>query len=263
MTSTDLDLLQAMDPAVFARECGIINPDPSQAEILRYEGDRLMLNCTRQYGKSTVIAHKAYHKATYDPSSLVLLLSPSLRQSSELFRKVLDVDNAYGIRLKKVEDSKLYMTLENGSRIISLPGKEGTIRGYSGAALIIIDEAAQVLDNLYLSIKPMLAVSHGSLILMSTPHGKRGFFFHEWDEAAGWEKVMITAAECPRITPEFLAQEKESMPERWYRQEYFCEFVETEDQVFPYDLIAEAFQHGVKPLYSDIVSDAIKPMEFG
>ena len=83
------DLQRALDPVVFSRYIGI-EPDPWQADVLRYEGKRLLLNCSRQSGKSTTTATKALHTAIYRPKSLVLLVSPSLRQSSELFRKVKD-----------------------------------------------------------------------------------------------------------------------------------------------------------------------------
>jgi hypothetical protein len=71
--------------------------------------------------------------------------------------------------------------MKNGSRIVSLPSKEANIRGFSGVSLIIEDEASRVGDDLYLAMRPMLAVNQGRLILMSTPWGKRGHFFEAWE----------------------------------------------------------------------------------
>lgn len=97
----------------------------------------------------------------------------------------------------------------------------------------------------------MLAVSGGRLILMSTPFGKRGHFFTEWTQGGDtWERVEIRAEECPRIASTFLAEEKKALGEWWYRQEYGCEFVETVDQVFGYDLVMKALSSDVKPLFS-------------
>ncbi len=73
-------------------------------------------------------------------------------------------------------ETALTLTLDNGNRIVSLPGKEGTIRGYSGARLIVVDEASRVPKDLYVSARPMLVVSGGRLALLSTPFGTRGFF---------------------------------------------------------------------------------------
>jgi len=246
------NLAQALDPALFAREALSFTPDHWQEKALRWSGKRLLLNCSRQSGKSTTAAILALHKALFYPASLVLLVSPSLRQSSELFRKVQDFLKALPAEQQPelIEDNKLSLAMKNKSRIVSLPGNEGTIRGFSGATLIIEDEAARVPDDLYFTVRPMLAVSGGRLILMSTPFGKRGHFFKEWTEGGDtWERIMITAHDCPRISPEFLKEEKAALGDWWFRQEYFCEFVETVDQVFSYDLVQAAITEEVKPLF--------------
>lgn len=115
-------------------------------------------------------------------------------------------------------ESALRLELQNGSRIVSLPGKEETIRGYSGVRLLVVDEAARVPDSLYYSVRPMLAVSGGRLVCLSTPFGKRGFFHQEWIEGHGWERVKITADQCPRISKAFLEEERRSLGDWWYRR---------------------------------------------
>lgn len=133
------------------------------------------------------------------------------------------------------EDTKLSIKLDNGSRVVSLPGSEATIRGYSAVDLLIVDEAARVLDDLYFAVKPMLAVSRGRLLALSTPFGKRGWFFDEWTNGEGWQKITIQATECPRISSEFLESERKSMPRAVFQSEYMCEFTESEDSVFGFD----------------------------
>ncbi len=99
----------------------------------------------------------------------------------------------------------------------------------------------------------MLAVSGGDIILLSTPFGKRGFFHHEWmDGGASWHRVKVTAYDCPRMSREWLETERKSIGEWWFRQEYLCEFVETDDQVFAYEDIQRALDIDVKPLFGDI-----------
>jgi hypothetical protein len=249
------DLSQALDPVLFAKEALSFTPDPWQEKALRWSGKRLLLNCSRQSGKSTTAAILALHRAIFYPSSLALLVSPSQRQSSELFRKVRDFLRVLPAEQQPdlIEDNKLSFTMKNKSRIVSLPGSEGTIRGFSGANLIIEDEAARVPDDLYFAVRPMLAVSGGRLILMSTPFGKRGHFFKEWTKGGGtWERIMITAHDCPRITPEFLEEERQALGDWWFRQEYFCEFVETVDQVFSYDQVMAAITEEVEPLFGGV-----------
>jgi hypothetical protein len=238
------------DPFLMAERAGI-TPDNWQSDLLRSDAKQLVLNCSRQSGKSTVSAILGVHQAVYTPDSLILLLSPSLRQSQELFRKVKDIlvalQSPYTPQID--EESNLRLELDNGSRIIALPGTETTIRGFSNVALLIVDEAATCEDSLYQAIRPMLAVSGGRIILLSTPRGKRGFFFDVWSEGSDWNRTRITARECPRISEQWLLKEKESMPGFWFRQEYLCEFVESVDSVFSFDEVQATLSDTLEPFY--------------
>ena len=238
------------DPARFARDALGFAPDDWQREVLQSDARRMLLNCSRQSGKSTTAAALALHRAIYYPGSLILLVSPSLRQSGELFRKVVGHLKALAHEPRLSEENRQSLALANVSRIVSLPGSEATVRGFSGADLIIEDEAARVDDDLYFSIRPMLAVSGGRLILMSTPFGMRGHFFEAWEKGGeSWKRIKIPAPECPRISPEFLEGERAAMGDWWYRQEYMCEFTATADAVFTYDVIEGAICDDVQPLF--------------
>jgi hypothetical protein len=234
------DLLHALDPVRFVQDVTGWDVDPWQREVLTSEADRIILNCCRQSGKSTTAGLLALHTAAYTPDSLVLLLSPSLRQSSELFQVVHRFYGAIASDAPARRESALRLELRNGSRIISLPGQEGTVRGYSGVSLLIVDEASRVPDALYHAISPMLAVSNGKMALLSTPFGKRGFFFEVWDRSDDWQKILITAEQCPRISADFLKRERASMPSWFWKQEYACSFEESQASVFEWSAIEEA-----------------------
>ena len=239
----------ALSPVTLAAHAGF-TLDPWQRGVLTSTAHQLILLVTRQGGKSTVSAIRALHRALYTPASLVLLLAPSYRQSKELFRKVKDALAALPFSAPLASESALELEFTSGSRIVALPGKEQTIRGFSGVSLLIVDEASRVPDELYQAVRPMLAVSGGDILLLSTPFGKRGFFFEEWEQSgAAWHRTKITATECPRITPEFLEQERRQIPDFIFRQEYLCEFVETIDQVFRYEDIQRALDPKVTPLF--------------
>ncbi len=238
------------DACLMSRRAGIIT-DAWQSDLLRSDAKQMILLCSRQSGKSTVTSILGLHTALYKPDSLILLLSPSLRQSQELFRKLQDVYSAVESPNlpQATQESALGMGLSNGARIVVLPGKEATVRGFSGVSLLIIDEASRVEDALYQSVRPMLAVSGGRIILLSTPFGKRGFFYNEWTDGEDWRKVKITADECPRIDKEWLERERQMIGDWWFQQEYQCEFVETSDQFFNYEDIEKAVDPDVEPLF--------------
>jgi hypothetical protein len=248
MVSLAEDLKLALDRAEFARALGV-DPDPWQEDLLGSSADRVLLNCSRQSGKSTVSAIIALHRALYHPGSLVLALAPALRQSQELFGKIASFYRDLGRPVAPQGERKLSLELENGSRIITLPGSEKTIRGFSGVGLLLVDEASRVDDGLYHAVRPMLAVSGGALMMLSTPHGKRGVFYEEWTGGAGWERYSVTAEECPRISEGFLAEERAALPGWVYRQEYECSFEETEDQVFSAEMVERAVTSEVTPLF--------------
>jgi len=170
------DLLMALDPVELARAAEL-EPDPWQARLLRSPAARVLLNCSRQAGKSTMAATLAVHTAVYEPGALVLLLSPSLRQSQELFKKAIGCYRTVGGPIPSKTESALRLELENGSRIVSLPGKQDTVRGFSGVRLLVVDEAARVPGELYYAVRPMLAVSGGRLLALSTPFGTRGWWY--------------------------------------------------------------------------------------
>jgi hypothetical protein len=243
------DLRLALDRVSFAEKLGIV-PDSWQEDFLRSSSDRVLLNCSRQSGKSTMSAVIALHRALYYPGSLVLCLAPTLRQSQELFAKVAGFYRDLGRPVAAQGERKLSLELENKSRIVTLPGSEKTIRGFSDAALLLLDEASRVEDELYYAIRPMLAVSGGSLIMLTTPYGRRGAFYEEWISSHGWERYEVPASQCPRISEEFLEEERSDLPPFIFRQEYECSFEETEDQVFTTDLIDRAVTSEVKPLFA-------------
>jgi hypothetical protein len=250
MVSLAGDLKLALDRAAFAKKLGL-EPDPWQEDLLRSTSERVLLSCCRQSGKSTMTGIIALHRALYYHSSLILCMAPALRQSQELFGKVLTFYRTLDRPVPAQTERKLSLELENGSRIVTLPGTDKTIRGFSGAALLIVDEASRVADELYFAVRPMLAVSGGTLMMLSTPYGKRGVFFEEWKGGLGWERYEVPASQCPRISEAFLAEERRSLPDWVYRQEYLCSFEETEDAVFTTDMVDAAVSAEVTPLFGE------------
>ncbi len=121
------------------------------------------------------------------------------------------------------------------------------MRSFSNVALLVVDEAARVPDELYFSVRPMLAVSKGRLVAMSTPFGRRGWWWEASRDNAEWERYEIPATECPRISQEFLKEEQDSMGAWWFKQEYLCEFMDNATSAFSVEDIENAFDKEVEP----------------
>jgi hypothetical protein len=236
MPSTSDDLAYSLDPVLWAKEVLGFYPDSWQASLLRSRSRKIILNCSRQSGKSTVCAALGLHESIYRRPSFGLVIAPTQDQSSELMMKFDEFRGAVELPSDYLStDTKLAVKFANGNRFVARPGSEKSARSFSAVTLLLEDEAARVADALYNSVRPMLAVSNGRHILMSTPFGKQNHFFKIWDEQRDlWEWYEIPAEQCPRITKEFLEEEQRTNP--WFEQEYHCIFMDSEGSIFSSDL---------------------------
>lgn len=239
------ELSTALNPVAFAESLGI-TPDDWQRDVLLSSGignkRHVQVLASRQSGKSLTCALYGLWFALNNSHSLVLILSPSLRQSSLLFKTILEFYKELGRPVPSNIESALTLQLANKSKIVSLPALEKTIRGYSGVDLLILDEAALVDDELYYSVRPMIAVSNGRIFAIGTPHGRRGWFYRSWIESEEYYKIKITADQCPRISKEWLVHERKALGDYWWLQEYYCEFHENIKSLFRMESIEAAIE---------------------
>ena len=205
--------------------------DAWQKDFLNDKDRDILMICHRQAGKSTVVAFKALHRAIFRDRQTILLVSPTQRQSSELFHKVRSLLKSTKYSDLLTIDNKTSIELKNGSRIISLPGMDWNIRGYS-ADMVIVDEAADVDDAVFDAISPMLLITKGSFILLSTPKGNHGRFYESYGSDI-WKKYVVTVHDNPRMQTEEmkdqLEKELKRMGSRIFGQEYECVFLDSMD----------------------------------
>ena len=213
--------------------------DKWQKEVLNQKGN-ICLRSGRQVGKSTVISIKAAEYAVYNKKKVVLVVAAVERQAYHLFEMTLNYlsDNYKSqIKMGKNRPTKSKIQLTNGTVIYCLPtGVSGLgIRGYT-VDLLIADEAAFIPEEVWTAITPMLAVTHGNIILLSTPHGKEGFYY-DCFQNEDYSSFHVSSEECERVDKKFLKREKERMTKVQYAQEYLGEFVDELMQFFSTDLI--------------------------
>ncbi|MBA7563084.1 hypothetical protein ES708_04737 [subsurface metagenome] len=279
------------NPGQYMRRLSL-DPFPWQWEALDPASRRVMMLTCRQAGKSTVVAGKTLCRAKSTPGALNLITCPAQDQSKELIKKVEQFVLHDPFIPRLTHDGSYEKQFENRSRIVALPGSERSVRGYSVPKTIIIDEAAQVQDSTIFAMRPMMIGADTELFMLSTPHGKRGYFYRQWDKGKHWKKILvrigwdlkngklvpampeaqfhaqmlkqgILAYYSPRHTLGELQEELESMDELWFRQEYLCEFVDELTMVFPTELVDQAMSNTVRPLQLGVLSDEVKPLEVG
>lgn len=226
------ELIYTAKPDVWAHE--VIEPamdirlDAWQVDFLKDRSKTILLNCHRQSGKSFMTALKTLHTILFKDGSLVVLFSPTQKQSNELFRKIRNLIHMIpGYERMLRIDNITSLELSNGSRVESLPATNWTVRGYT-ADLVVIDEAAGVDDRLYAAVSPMVLERDGQFVQMSTPHGKIGRFWDDYNRDH-WKKYEIKASENPRMRhPRYLdslSRQREELGTRIYEQEYECKFL--------------------------------------
>jgi len=280
------ELRYALSPITYFRSLGF-EPYRWQEDVVRSLHKRKIINGARQSGKSTIVSGKPCHMGRFRPGSLSIILAGGLKQAYEDMGKVKEFISRDAKYPKIIRDSDEQIELDNKSRIIVVPGTEKGARGYSSPDLIIIDEASRVEDPVYTSgVRAMLNDNPKcELLIISTPNGRRGFFYRAFNSAR-WEKYEIKAPWEVRgynITPakeeiEYVREMSakgvygyysprhrnedeqlehlEEMGPRIYRQEMLCEFVETDEQVFAYLELDTMFFTKVQPLDLNKLEDA-------
>ena len=279
-----------------------MEPDPWQERLLRDQARHIGTMASRQAGKSQTVGVKILHHAKVVRRAMVVIGSPSQRQSAELLAKAIECHylnvggdeeiasfaswqgdqrrtvapasaldflsdltekatkrEAAGEYDADVEaQSKLELRLTNRSRIVAVPGRSGaTVRGYSSLTMLVVDEAAFAPVEFFQATFPMLAVSGGQVILLSTPHAKIGPFYDimqtedaaaatpDWDDGKpareqedAWRKYVVPWTDCPRITPAFIEAERRRYGDHYVAREYECKFMEGQLMAFTHAEIA-------------------------
>lgn len=243
-------LVRLLQPSQFATDTLGFTPDPIQQQVLDSTTSRLLLCCSRQWGKSTTTAARAVYEASVRPGALILIAAPGSRQSAEVFLRCASFLARVRIARRGDGLNPISFLLPNGSRIVGLPNSEATIRGFSAPAFLLIDEASRVPDALYHALLPMLATNPKALVwILSTPHGRQGFFYHEWASATTrFERVTVTADDCPRIPRDFLEEQAATLPRHLFEQEYLCKFHSPEGSLLTDEEVTGAIDPEATPI---------------
>ena len=214
------DFAAALDPAVLFKRAFGLTPLPWQVDYLRETRPTVLLK-GRQVGASLSAAALAIKTAVYWPDINVVIVSPSLKQSTEICRRARVGLRQLSISLS--QDSTSTLRLANGSRILSLPGTARSVRGWT-AALLIIDEAAFVEHETFVAARALVATG-GRLVVQSTPAEESGDFYEivQADDP-DWARFTVRSDEVPTISSEFLAAELRALGPDAYSTEYECQF---------------------------------------
>lgn len=234
----------------------MIHLDEWQKEVLKADGN-LCICSGRQTGKSTIISIKASEYAANNRARHILIISVTEDQAILLLQKCLMyLEDKYHrqIRTGAKRPTKSKIELRNGSIIrTKAVGQSGMgARGFT-THMLIADEAAFMPKDVWPAVTPQLLTTGGNIILISTPHGKSGYFhecyssdnFKTWhvnsEEVIKNRKISSSWTQTQRdMGIELLENEKQRMSIREYGQEYLGMFLDELSQFFPDEIIRQS-----------------------
>lgn len=213
----------------------------------------------RQTGKDFGTSFEAVCHCNVTPKTTWMYAAPSERQSFESVQKCKEWAEAWKFSIADILEerpgkgalmSNATITFENGSRIICVPGKPNTVRGFS--ANVILTEFAffEDPDATWKAILPSvtnpLRGGEKKVRLISTPNGKSGpgarFYKIMTAQDTKWSRHIVTIYDAVKaglpVDPEELRQAIDD--EDAWRQEFMCEFLDSSNCLLPYDIISLA-----------------------
>jgi hypothetical protein len=229
--------VMASDPVESFRLMTGDDPLEWQVPYLREWRDCAVLK-GRQVGASTSGASKAVRKCFLRGRTLAAIVSPSLKQSTEVKERARSHCDRLGVKLAR--DSESVIEFPNGSRIMSLPGTAKSVRGWS-ADLLILDEAAYLDKETFLAARATVAATGGQAIVQSTPESPYGHFYEFYSEAVDYldsfledgasadptiraVRFRVSSEDVPTISRDFLDSERKQLNDDDYAREYLGRF---------------------------------------
>ena len=238
------------DTVLWSKKALDLDLDPWQRKLVHVPpGGRAIALVHRQSGKTTAASVATSHHMKFGPDgSTSLVLAPTMRQSAEAIRRIRGLLLKSGAKL--TADNAHSLQLENGSRVLGLPGQDDAgIRGLTVDGILIVDEAARVGDALFQAAMPMVLrhARKARVMLLSTAWAKQGFFYKLWSEGdpEDWVKIEARIDECRHLTPDDIDRERRAMPAAVFAREYENVFDSLETRFFGADALAAAFGDNV------------------
>lgn len=197
-----------------------------------------VIKAKRQVGKSICLEGLLIAASLKKQNSFSLFVSPTLAQARKVYQEVAKIAAEL---IKSANGSLLEITFINDSIIKFGSGQQAdSLRGFTikGSGLLMIDEAAYILDDVFYSILvPTTNVNKSDIFIVSTPKFKRGFFYNLWCTGIGNDEKIISVDWNNYDTSEFLPPEtlaiyREQMPRLAFQSEFLAEFIDGDGAVF-------------------------------
>lgn len=210
-------------------------PRPYQQEIIKALEDgykKLVVVLPRRAGKDLTAWNVAIEQCI-KKICLVQYILPTFGQARRCVFQAIDSDGNKFIDyipkrlIEKINSSDQKIVFKNGSILQCLGGDthDTSIRG-TNPYMVVLSEFAYMQQDVYNTVRPILAANGGTVIFLSTPFGKNHFYhlFEVAKELPDWFVLHKKTSEIKHISAEALEQERQQMSDQMFAQEYECSF---------------------------------------
>lgn len=220
---------------------------------------------SRQTGKDFSSAAEIVEDCKARDKTTWLIAAPSERQSLETLAKCGEWSEAFDLAIADATEERFggpqsllkasSIYYPNGSRIVAVPGRPDTVRGFSANVLAtefhFFEDDEATWRALLPSITNPLRGGLKRVRVISTPNGKQGRFYKIIDEnllnpvpsrKMKWSVHKVTIHDAVRMgLPVDIEQLREAIDDAdGWAQEFECEFLDSSNVLLPYDIIALA-----------------------
>lgn len=231
--------------------------DDWQRKLLTTTNEFTMCLASRRIGKSQTTGVLAAQTVSA-PNRTVLILSPTLSQSTLLFKKVLQAWHAMALPIQKTRLTQQVMELENGSAVVCVPaGTDGeSARGWGvkDGGLLIYEEGAFLADAVFDATLP-IREEGGRILLITTPGNLGGFAHKIWTDNDDVEKITARSTDLPRMA-EKVAFDRKFMPPNQFAIEHLLRWSGGGTPYFASETIERAFTDTPELILGDIYATA-------
>jgi hypothetical protein len=222
------------------QETYCFDPDPNKNNFLL---------CGRQVGKTTAMSIRAVELVVnhYKEGEFVLINSITEKQAYHMLAKAQayaeEVYPRETMRNKEDKPTKHRLLFKNGAGILCYAsGENGEgLRGFTIKKLMP-DEGSRMSEEYFIATLPMLSIVKGTMDIASTPFGKHHKdgsekFFYKCSKDENFNKIYVSAKDCPRHPKEYLEKMKKTLSRLAYLQEFLAEFTDELLRVFDKDWV--------------------------
>lgn len=201
-------------------------------------GRMFVVKSKRQVGKTTMAENILLECAIKHPSTLSVLVEPTLDQCRRVYKEMVRAIEDTPI-LRRKNDSLLEIELDTGSQILFKSAEQrDNLRGFTITGILVVDECAFIQDEIFDILMPTTDVHGAPILLISTPKLKQGAFYRYY--MAGLDKnnkgiVSIDFNDYDTsflLPPHRLEQYRTMMPKAQFTTEYLGEFLDSDSILF-------------------------------